>query len=143
MFVRQEITEFVLGRMGVVSRHLDSLGYFHSWAISVFCHMYLAKIAVVRPIFGHALCSQDSLLSIYQDKRATLFHHLNIFNKIYTIHENSNFIKVIYLIIKIKYYFIGAFFEIYALNTLSKMKLPHNQSNGLFAWRHDPTAREQ
>ena len=93
MFVRQEIAEFVLGGMGVIGRHLDSLGYFHSWAISVFCHMYLAKIAVVRPIFGHALCSQNSLPSIYQDKIVTLYHHLNIFNKIYTIQKNSNSLK--------------------------------------------------
>ena len=34
-------------------------------------------------------------------------------------------------------------FEIYASDTLSKMKSLHNQSGGLFVWRHDLTAREQ
>ena len=41
VFVRQEVAEFILRGMGVVSRHLDSLGYFHSWAISVFYHLSL------------------------------------------------------------------------------------------------------
>ena len=47
MFVRQEIAEFVLGGMGVVSRHLNPLGYFHSRAISVFCYLSLQRQAAV------------------------------------------------------------------------------------------------
>lgn len=41
----------------------------------------------------------------------------------------------------ISYYHLS--FEKHTPGTLSKMKLLHNQSGGLFVWRHDPTAREQ
>ena len=55
MFVRQEISEFILRGMGVVSRHLNPLGYFHSWAISVFCRIYTAVVCLFCELGGYSV----------------------------------------------------------------------------------------